>query len=154
MGFGLPAAMGAKLAHPASEVVCITGDGSLQMNIQELATCKQYNLPLKIVLLNNNHLGMVRQLQEFFFDARYTAVALEGSPDFVKVAEAYGHLGMRVEKPDELEAVLRKAFAIKDRLVLVEVAIDPEENVYPMIEAGQGQHRMHLAPGCACCTED
>ncbi len=154
MGFGLPAAMGAKLAHPASEVVCITGDGSLQMNIQELATCKQYNLPLKIVLLNNNHLGMVRQLQEFFFDARYTAVALEGSPDFVKVAEAYGHLGMRVEKPDELEAVLRKAFAIKDRLVLVEVVIDPEENVYPMIEAGQGQHRMHLAPGCACCTED
>ncbi len=154
MGFGLPAAMGAKLAHPASEVVCITGDGSLQMNLQELATCKQYRLPLKIILLNNHYLGMVRQLQEFFFEARYTAVALEGSPDFVKVAEAYGHLGMRVERPAELEATLRKAFAIKDRLVLVEVMIDPEENVYPMIEAGQGHQQMQLAPRCSCCTDE
>ncbi len=154
MGFGLPAAIGAKLAHPASEVICITGDGSLQMNIQELATCKQYNLPLKIILLNNNHLGMVRQLQEFFMDGRYSAVALDGSPNFVKVAEAYGHVGMRVEKPAELESTLRKAFAIKDQLVLVEVMIDQEENVYPMIEAGQGQHKMHLAPSCSCCSED
>ena len=154
MGFGLPAAVGAKLAHPDSETICITGDGSLQMNIQELATCKQYNLPLKIILLNNNHLGMVRQLQEFFVEKRYAAVALDGSPDFVKVAEAYGHVGMRVEKPEELESVLRKAFAIKDQLVLIEVMIDPEENVYPMIEAGQGQHKMHLAPSCSCCPED
>ncbi len=154
MGFGLPAAMGAKLAYPDSEAICITGDGSFQMNIQELATCKQYGLPLKIILLNNHYLGMVRQLQEFFVGGRYAAVALEGSPDFVKVAEAYGHLGMRVEKPAELESVLRKAFAIKDQLVLIEIMIDPEENVYPMIEAGQGQHKMHLAPSCSCCTDE
>ena len=154
MGFGLPAAVGAKLAHPESEVICITGDGSLQMNIQELATCKQYNLPLKIILLNNGYLGMVRQLQEFFHGERYTAVELEGSPDFVKIAEAYGHVGMRVTEPNELESVLQKAFALKDQLVLVEVVVDPEENVYPMIEVGQGQHKMQLAPKCACCPDD
>jgi len=154
MGFGLPAAMGVKFAHPESEVICITGDGSLQMSIQELATCKQYNLPLKIILLNNGYLGMVRQLQEFFFDKRYTVVALDDSPDFVKVAEAYGHVGMRVEKPEELESKLREAFAIKDQLVLVEVVIDPEESVYPMIEAGQGHQKMHLAPSCGCCSDD
>ncbi|MFC1603181.1 biosynthetic-type acetolactate synthase large subunit [Pseudomonadota bacterium] len=154
MGFGLPAAMGAQMAHPESEVICITGDGSLQMSIQELATCKQYNLPIKIVLLNNSHLGMVRQLQEFFFDGRYAAVALDDSPDFIKIAEAYGHVGLRIEKQEELESKLQEAFAIKDQLVLVEVVVDPEENVYPMIEAGQGHHKMHLAPGCSCCPED
>ncbi len=148
MGFGLPAAMGAKVAHPDKDVVCITGDGSIQMNIQELATCKQFDLPLKVMLLNNGYLGMVRQWQEFFYGGRYSEVTVEAQPDFVKLAEAYGHVGMRVEKPEDLEGALREMLAMKDRLVFLDVVIDPGENVYPMIMAGKGHHEMQLSPDC------
>ncbi len=148
MGFGLPAAMGAKVAHPDRDVVCITGDGSIQMNLQELATCRHFNLPLKVMLLNNGYLGMVRQWQEFFYESRYSEVTVEAQPDFIKLAEAYGHVGMRVEKPAELEAALREMMAIKDRLVFLDVAVDPGENVYPMIMAGKGHHEMQLSPDC------
>ncbi len=148
MGFGLPAAMGAKVAHPDREVVCITGDGSIQMNIQELATCQHFNLPLKVMLLNNGYLGMVRQWQEFFYDSRYSEVTVEAQPDFIKLAQAYGHVGMRVERPEELEGALRKMMEIKDRLVFLDVVVDPGENVYPMIMAGKGHHEMQLSPDC------
>jgi len=146
MGFGLPSAMGVKMAHPEAEVAVVTGEGSIQMCIQELATCKQYNLPLKIILLNNGYLGMVRQWQEFFYDSRYSHSYVDALPDFVKLAEAYGHVGMRVENPADLEGALREAFAMKDRLVFVDIIIDPEENVYPMIAAGKGHHEMYLPP--------
>jgi len=146
MGFGLPAAMGVKVAHPEADVVCVTGDGSIQMNIQELATCLHYGLPLKILLLNNGYLGMVRQWQEFFYDARYSHVGVEAQPDFVKLAEAYGHVGMRIEKSSELEDAMRKAFAMKDRLVFMNVITEPCENVYPMIVAGKGHHEMQMSP--------
>ncbi len=148
MGFGLPAAMGAKVAHPDKDVVCITGDGSIQMNIQELATCQHFNLPLKVMLLNNGYLGMVRQWQEFFYGSRYSEVTVEAQPDFVKLAEAYGHVGMRVEKPEDLEGALREMMAMKDRLVFLDVVIDQGENVYPMIMAGKGHHEMQLSPDC------
>ena len=146
MGFGLPAAMGAKVAPPDADVICVTGEGSIQMCIQELATCMQYGLPLKIVLLNNGYLGMVRQWQEFFYESRYSQSTVKALPDFVKLAESYGHVGMRVEKPAELEQAMRDALAMKDRLVLLEVVIDPEENVYPMIMAGKGHHEMQMPP--------
>ncbi len=148
MGFGLPAAMGAKVAHPDKDVVCITGDGSIQMNIQELATCQHFNLPVKVMLLNNGYLGMVRQWQEFFYGSRYSEVTVEAQPDFVKLAEAYGHVGMRVEKPEDLEGALREMMAMKDRLVFLDVVVDPGENVYPMIVAGKGHHEMQLSPDC------
>jgi acetolactate synthase I/II/III large subunit len=146
MGFGLPSAMGVKMAHPEADVAVVTGEGSIQMCIQELATCKQYNLPLKIILLNNGYLGMVRQWQEFFYESRYSHSYVDALPDFVKLAEAYGHVGMRVENPADLEGALREAFAMKDRLVFVDIIIDPEENVYPMIAAGKGHHEMYLPP--------
>ncbi len=146
MGFGLPAAMGAKVAHPDADVVCVSGEGSIQMCIQELATCLQYDLPLKIVLLNNGYLGMVRQWQEFFYGSRYSQSTVAALPDFVKLAESYGHVGMRVEKPAKLEEAMRKAFAMKDRLVFLDVLVDPAENVYPMIEAGKGHHEMYMSP--------
>ncbi|MCF6354243.1 MAG: biosynthetic-type acetolactate synthase large subunit [Candidatus Polarisedimenticolaceae bacterium] len=148
MGFGLPAAMGAKVACPEKDVVCITGDGSIQMNIQELATCQHFNLPLKVMLLNNGYLGMVRQWQEFFYGSRYSEVTVEAQPDFVKLAQAYGHVGMRVEKPEDLEGALTEMMAIKDRLVFLDVVVDPGENVYPMIMAGKGHHEMQLSPDC------
>ena len=146
MGFGLPAAMGAKVAYPDADVVCVTGDGSIQMNIQELATCMHYGLPLKILLLNNGYLGMVRQWQEFFYEKRYSQVHVEAQPDFVKLAEAYGHVGMRIEKASELESAMVEAFAMKDRLVLMNVITEPGENVYPMIVAGKGHHEMEMSP--------
>ena len=148
MGFGLPAAMGAKAAHPDKDVVCITGDGSIQMNIQELATCKHFDLPVVVLLLNNGYLGMVRQWQEFFYDNRYSEVTVEAQPDFVKLAEAYGHVGMRVEKTEDLEGALREALAMKDKLVFLDVVVEPGENVYPMIVAGKGHHEMQLSPDC------
>ena len=147
MGFGLPAGMGIQLAHPGSDVAVITGEASIQMCIQELATCKQYDLPLKIVLLNNGYMGMVRQWQEFFYDGRYSHSYVDSLPDFVKLAESYGHVGMKIEKPDDLEGAMKEAFAMKDRLVFMDVVVDPTENVYPMIEAGKGHHEMHLSPG-------
>jgi acetolactate synthase-1/2/3 large subunit len=146
MGFGLPAAMGVKLAFPDSEVVCVTGEASFVMCVQELSTCLQYDLPIKIVSLNNRYMGMVRQWQEFFYDRRYSHSYMDALPDFVKLAEAFGHVGMRIEKPSDVEGALKEAFALKNRLVLMDFITDQSENVYPMIAAGKGQHEMHLAP--------
>jgi acetolactate synthase-1/2/3 large subunit len=145
MGFGLPAAMGVQFAHPDAMVACITGEGSIQMNIQELSTCKEHNLPLKVILLNNGYLGMVRQWQEFFYEERYAESYMGSLPDFVKLAEAYGHVGMIVEKPQDVEPALRDAFGkYKDRLVFINFLTDPRENVYPMIPAGKGLSEMIL----------
>ncbi len=144
MGFGLPAAMGAQLGNPGADVMCVTGEGSIQMNIQELSTCLQYGLPVKIVCLNNRYLGMVRQWQEFFYQGRYAMSYMEALPDFVKLAESYGHVGMRIEKPGEVEGALKEAFAMKDRLVFLDFVTDETENVYPMIPAGAGQNEMIL----------
>ena len=145
MGFGLPAAMGAKLAFPDQDVACVTGDGSIQMMAQELATMKQYHTPVKIVNLNNGYLGMVRQWQEFFYQKRYCMTYFEALPDFVKLAEAYGHVGMRIEKPGDVEGALREAFALKDRTVFLDFLTDATENVFPMIPSGGGQNEMLLA---------
>ena len=144
MGFGLPAAMGVQLGNPGETVACITGEGSIQMCIQELSTCLQYNLPIKIVNLNNRYLGMVRQWQEFFYQGRYAMSYLESLPDFVKLAESYGHVGMLIDKPGDVEAALKEAMAIKDRLVFMDFITDQTENVYPMIPAGGGQNEMIL----------
>jgi acetolactate synthase-1/2/3 large subunit len=146
MGFGLPAAMGVKMAFPDAQVACVTGEASIQMCIQELATCKQYNLPVKIILLNNGYMGMVRQWQEFFYDGRYSHSYVDALPDFVKLAESFGHVGMQVSKPGDLEGAMQEAFGMKDRLVFMDVIIDPTENVYPMIQAGKGHHEMQLSP--------
>ncbi len=145
MGFGLPAAMGVYLANPGATVACVTGEASIQMCIQELSTCKQYHLPIKIVNLNNRYMGMVRQWQEFFYGNRYAESYMDALPDFVRLVEAYGHVGMRVEKPDDVEGALREAFALKDRLVFVDVITDQTENVFPMVAAGKGLTEMILA---------
>ena len=147
MGFGLPAAMGVQLAFPDQQVACITGEASFVMCVQELSTCLQYDLPIKVVILNNRYMGMVRQWQEFFYDSRYSHSYMDALPDFVKLAEAFGHVGMRIEDPSDVEGALKEAFALKTRLVLMEFITDQTENVYPMIVAGKGQHEMHLAPG-------
>ncbi|HNQ04769.1 MAG TPA: acetolactate synthase 3 catalytic subunit [Thiobacillaceae bacterium] len=145
MGFGLPAAMGVQFAHPQAMVVCITGEGSIQMNIQELSTCKEHNLPIKVILLNNGYLGMVRQWQEFFYEERYAESYVGSLPDFVKLTEAYGHVGMLVERTADVEPALRDAFGkYKDRLVFINFLVDPRENVYPMIPAGKGLSEMIL----------
>ncbi len=144
MGFGLPAAMGIQFAYPDATVACVTGEGSIQMCIQELSTCKQYNLPIKIVNLNNRYLGMVRQWQEFFYQGRYSMSYMDALPDFVKLAEAYGHVGMRIEQPGDVEGALKEAMALKDRLVFMDFITDQTENVYPMIPAGGGLNEMIL----------
>jgi len=146
MGFGLPAALGVQIAYPDADVVCVTGDASIQMCIQELSTAKQYELPVKIVNLNNRYMGMVRQWQEFQYKGRYSHSYMDALPDFVKLAEAYGHVGMRIDKPADVEGALREAFALKDRLVFMDFITDASENVYPMVEAGKGQHQMRLSP--------
>lgn len=139
MGFGLPAAMGVKLAYPKQEVVCVTGEGSIQMCIQELSTCLQYNLPIKIININNEALGMVRQWQDMNYGGRYSASTYADSlPDFVKLAESYGHVGMKVTKQSELRQTLDKAFAMTDRLVFIDIYVDPNEHVYPMLVAPNG----------------
>ncbi|KZN69372.1 acetolactate synthase 3 large subunit [Pseudoalteromonas luteoviolacea] len=132
MGFGLPAAMGVKVAFPDNEVVCVTGDGSIQMNIQELSTCLQYGLNVKVVSLNNRSLGMVRQWQDMLYDGRHSSSYMESLPDFVALAESYGHVGIRVDHPDELDDALQKAFSINDRLVFLDIRVDESEHVYPM----------------------
>ena len=132
MGFGLPAAMGVKLAFPDKHVICITGDGSIQMNIQELSTCSQYSLPVVIVTLNNRSLGMVRQWQDMVYGGRHSSSYMESLPDFIKIAEAYGHVGIQIDTLDELDEKLTQAFNIKDRLVFVDVMVDEKEHVYPM----------------------
>ena len=144
MGFGLPSAMGVQVAHPKSTVACITGEGSIQMCIQELSTCLQYGLPIKIINLNNGFLGMVRQWQEFFYQGRYASSYMESLPDFVKLAEAYGHVGLQISRPEDVEGALKEAMKLKDRLVFMDFLIDPSENVYPMIPAGAGLNEMIL----------
>ncbi len=149
MGFGLPAAIGVKLAHPDADVACITGEASIQMCIQELATATQYRTPVKIINLNNRYMGMVRQWQEFSYQSRYSESYMDTIPDFVKLAEAYGHVGMLIEKPEDVRPALEEAFAMKDKLVFMDFMTDRTENVFPMIEAGKSHHDMKLrvAPG-------
>ena len=144
MGFGLPAAMGVQLAHPDAMVGCITGESSIQMCIQELSTCLQYSLPVKIINLNNGYMGMVRQWQEFFYEKRYAMSYFDSLPDFVAIAESYGHIGIKVEKPADVRPALDEAFRQKDRLVFLDFITDREENVYPMIPAGAGLNEMIL----------
>lgn len=144
MGFGLPAAMGVQLAHPKSQVACVTGEGSIQMCIQELSTCLQYGLPIKIINLNNRYLGMVRQWQEFTYEGRYSMSYMEALPEFMKLAEAYGHVGMRIEQPGDVEGALKEAFKMKNRLVFLDFITDQSENVYPMIEAGKAHNEMRM----------
>ena len=145
MGFGLPAAMGVQLANPGATVVCVTGESSIQMCLQELSTCKQYRLPIKIVNLNNKYMGMVRQWQEFFHGNRYSESYMDALPDFVKLAEGYGHRGVLVDKPADVEPALRDAFRRKDELVFMDFVTDPTENVYPMVPGGKGISEMILA---------
>ncbi len=144
MGFGLPAAMGVQLAHPDNMVACVTGEASFQMCLQELSTCKQYALPIKIINLNNRYMGMVRQWQEFFYEKRYAMSYMDALPDFVALAESFGHVGIRVDKPEDVRPALEKAFAMKDKLVFIDFITDQEENVYPMIPAGAGLNEMIL----------
>ena len=146
MGFGLPAAMGVQFAHPDATVACVTGEASILMCIQELSTCKQYGLPIKIVNLNNRYMGMVRQWQEFFYKGRYSHSYMDALPDFVKLAESFGHVGMLINQPGDVEAALKEAFKMKDRLVFMDFITDQSENVYPMILAGKGHHEMYLSP--------
>ena len=138
MGVGIPYAMGIKLAKPDSEVYCVTGEGSVQMCIQELSTCLQYNTPIKVVALNNGYLGMVRQWQEIDYSGRYSHSYMDALPNFVKLAEAYGHVGILVEKPEDVEPALREARRLKDRTVFLDIRTDPTENVFPMVKAGKG----------------
>lgn len=145
MGVGLPYAMGCQFADPTAQVACVTGEGSIQMNIQELSTCKQYHLPIKVILLNNRYLGMVRQWQEFFYENRYSESYMDSLPDFVKLAESYGHVGMRIEKPEDVEGALKEAFDLKSRFVFMDFITDQKENVFPMIPNGKGLSEMILA---------
>ncbi|MCG2593295.1 acetolactate synthase 3 catalytic subunit [Ramlibacter sp. XY19] len=144
MGVGIPYAMGIKLAKPDAEVFCVTGEGSVQMCIQELSTCLQYNTPIKIVSLNNRYLGMVRQWQQLDYEGRYSHSYMDALPNFVKLAEAYGHVGMLIEKPQDIEPALREARKLKDRTVFMDFRTDPTENVWPMVKAGQGITEMLL----------
>ncbi|WP_341678494.1 biosynthetic-type acetolactate synthase large subunit [Niveibacterium sp. SC-1] len=145
MGFGLPAAMGVQLAHPGSPVAVISGEGSIQMCIQELSTCKQYRLPIKVLSLNNGYLGMVRQWQQFFHGDRYSESYMDSLPNFAKLAEAYGHVGIRVEKPGDVEDAIREAFARKNDMVFMDFQVDPRANVFPMVQGGKGLTEMILA---------
>ncbi len=147
MGVGLPYAMAAKLAYPERDVVCITGEGSIQMNIQELSTCLQYNLPVKILNLNNAQLGMVKQWQDMLYEGRHAQSYMQSLPDFVKLAESYGHVGVKITNPETMEEELAAALAIKDRLVFIDVYVDRSEHVYPMQVAGQSMRDMWLSKG-------
>lgn len=146
MGFGLPAAMGAQLAYPRDQVICVTGEASILMCIQELSTCLQYGLPIKIINLNNRYMGMVRQWQEFFYEGRYAMSYMDAIPNFASLAESFGHIGMVIDNPKNLEKDLSTALNNKNRLVFVDVITDQTENVYPMIQSGKGHHEMHLSP--------
>ena len=144
MGFGLPAAMGVQFANPKGVVACITGEASIQMCIQELSTCKQYNLPLKIINLNNRYMGMVRQWQEFFHGNRYAESYVDALPNFVRLAESYGHVGMKIEQPNDIESALKEAFKLKNKLVFMDFITDQTENVFPMVPGGKGLSEMIL----------
>ena len=148
MGFGLPAALGVQLAYPDAQVACITGEGSIVMCIQELSTAKQYGLPVKVINLNNGYLGMVRQWQEFMYENRESHTYLNSLPNFAALTESFGHVGMRIEKPADVEGALREAFAMKDRLVFLDFVTDPTENVFPMMMAGKGHNEMRLSQLC------
>ena len=145
MGVGLPYAMGAQLAHPDAQVACVTGEASIQMCIQELSTCKQFRLPIKICNLNNRYLGMVRQWQELFHGGRYAESYMDSLPDFAKLAESYGHVGLRIDRPADVEGALREAFSRKNDLVFLDFQVDPTENVYPMVQGGKGLTEMILS---------
>lgn len=145
MGFGLPAAMGVKLAKPDETVICVTGDGSIQMNIQELSTALQYDIPVKIINLNNHFLGMVKQWQDMIYAGRHSQSYMDSVPDFAKISEAYGHVGMTISDPAELESGLEKAFAMKDKLVFVDIHVDETEHVYPMLIRGGAMNEMWLS---------
>ena len=145
MGFGMPAALGVQLAYPEAQVACVTGEGSIIMCIQELSTAKQYDLPIKVVNLNNRYLGMVRQWQEFMYENRESHSYLDSLPDFAALAESFGHVGMKIESPGDVDGALREAFAMKDRLVFMDFITDPAENVYPMMMAGKGHNEMVLS---------
>ncbi len=147
MGYGFPAAVGAKIARPEKEVIAIEGDGSFIMNIQDIATAVQYRIPVKVVIINNEFLGMVRQWQEFFYDSRYASVCLSVQPDFVKLAESFGAVGLRAKKPKEVRPVLEEAMSINDRPVIIDMVVDREENVLPMVPAGKSYREMLLSPG-------
>ncbi|MGU9958235.1 MAG: biosynthetic-type acetolactate synthase large subunit [Arenicellales bacterium WSBS_2016_MAG_OTU3] len=146
MGFGLPAAMGVQIAHPKADVACITGEASIIMCIQELSACKQYELPINVVMLNNRYMGMVRQWQEFFYDRRYSHSYMDALPDFVKLAESFGHVGLQIDKPGDVESALKDSINDKKRLYFMDFITDQTENVYPMIAAGAGHNEMHLNP--------
>jgi len=145
MGFGLPAAMGVQLINPGATVACVTGEGSIQMNIQELSTCKQFHLPIKVLSLNNRYLGMVRQWQEFFHGNRYSESYMDALPDFAKLVESYGHIGMRIDKPSDVEPAIKEAFSRKDDLVFLDFRTDPTENVFPMVPGGKGLSEVILS---------
>ena len=145
MGFGLPAALGVKLAHPEATVVCVTGDGSIQMNIQELSTATQYGIPVVIICLNNHFLGMVKQWQDLIYSGRHSQTYMNSLPDFVKLAESYGHVGIKIATPDELETKLKEAFSIKNKLVFVDINVDESEHVYPMQIRGGAMNEMILS---------
>ncbi len=144
MGVGLPYAMGCQFADKDAQVACVTGEGSIQMNIQELSTCAQYGLPIKVILLNNRYLGMVRQWQEFFYENRYSESYMDSLPDFVKLAESYGHIGMQITQPSDVEGALKEAFDRKDKFVFMDFITDRTENVFPMVENGKGLSEMVL----------
>ena len=145
MGFGLPAALGVKLAHPEGTVVCVTGDGSIQMNIQELSTATQYGIPVVIICLNNHFLGMVKQWQDLIYSGRHSQTYMNSLPDFVKLAESYGHVGIKIATPDELESKLQEAFSMKNKLVFVDINVDESEHVYPMQIRGGAMNEMILS---------
>ncbi|KJG01805.1 acetolactate synthase 3 large subunit [Photobacterium angustum] len=145
MGFGLPAAMGVKFALPDAEVVCVTGDGSIQMNIQELSTALQYDIPVKIINLNNRFLGMVKQWQDMIYQGRHSHSYMDSVPDFAAIAEAYGHVGVRISEPNKLESELEKALALKDKLVFIDISVDETEHVYPMLIRGGAMNEMWLS---------
>ena len=142
MGVGLPYAMGVQMANPGAEVACVTGEASIQMCIQELATCKQYHLTPKIILLNNRYLGMVRQWQQIDYGSRYSESYMDSLPDFDKLVESFGHVGMTITKPGDIDSSMRAAFAMKDRLVFMNFITDRDENVWPMVKAGKGLSEM------------
>ena len=145
MGFGLPAALGVQFAYPDAQVACVTGEGSIVMCIQELSVAKQYDLPIKILCLNNGYLGMVRQWQEFMYESRESHTYLDALPDFAKLTESFGHVGMTIDKPGDVEGAIHEAFAMTDRLVFMDFRTDPAENVYPMMMSGKGHNEMVLS---------
>jgi acetolactate synthase I/II/III large subunit len=143
-----------QFAFPKKTVACVTGEASIQMCIQELSTCKQYDLPIKIINLNNRYMGMVRQWQEFFYDRRYSHSYMDALPDFGKLAEAYGHVGMYIDKPGDVEGALKDALKLKDRLVFMDFITDQNENVFPMIAGGKGHNEIIMSPFLAAAPTD